>query len=65
MKALTPWRPRRELDTLSRRMDEMFDRLTRERRVRRANSTSEPWKGVIQFLLQAKDKVPASVFEGE
>jgi HSP20 family protein len=30
MDALTPWRPRRELDTLSRRMDDMFNRLTRE-----------------------------------
>jgi HSP20 family protein len=30
MKALTPRKPRRELDTLSRRMDDMFDRLTRE-----------------------------------
>jgi HSP20 family protein len=29
MDALTPWKPLRELDTLSRRMDEMFDRLTR------------------------------------
>ena len=29
MNELTPWRPRRELETLSRRMDDMFDRLTR------------------------------------
>lgn len=30
MDALTPWKPMRELETLSRRMDDMFDRLTRE-----------------------------------
>jgi HSP20 family protein len=28
MRALTPWRPRRELETLQRRMDDLFDRLT-------------------------------------
>jgi HSP20 family protein len=30
MAALTPWKPMRELDTLSRRMDDMFSRLTQE-----------------------------------
>jgi HSP20 family protein len=30
MSALVPWRPMREMDTLSRRMDDMFDRLTRD-----------------------------------
>ena len=30
MKALTPWKPKGELDTLSRGMEEMFDRLTQE-----------------------------------
>lgn len=30
MSALVPWRSRRDLDPLSRRMDEMFDRLTRD-----------------------------------
>lgn len=30
MAALTPWKPMREFDTLSRRIDEMFDRLTGE-----------------------------------
>ncbi len=30
MDALTPWRPMRELETLSRRMDDMFGRLTRD-----------------------------------
>lgn len=30
MNTVTRWRPGRELDTLSRRMEEMFDRLTRE-----------------------------------
>ena len=30
MAALVPWRPMRELETQSRRMDEMFNRLTRE-----------------------------------
>lgn len=30
MSALVPWRPMREMETLSRRMDDMFDRLTRE-----------------------------------
>jgi HSP20 family protein len=29
MKALTSWKPMRELDPLSGRMDDMFDRLTR------------------------------------
>ncbi|MEW6297043.1 MAG: Hsp20/alpha crystallin family protein [Thermodesulfobacteriota bacterium] len=30
MAALTPWKPMREIDALWRRMDEMFDHLTRE-----------------------------------
>lgn len=30
MNALTPWHPMRELETLSHRMDELFDRLTRQ-----------------------------------
>jgi HSP20 family protein len=30
MSALVPWRSMREMDPLSRRMDEMFDRLTRD-----------------------------------
>lgn len=30
MSALVPWRPMREVDTLSRRMEDMFDRLTHE-----------------------------------
>jgi len=30
MKVLTPWRPRRELETLQQRMDDMWERLTRE-----------------------------------
>lgn len=30
MAALTPWKPMRELETLSRRMDDMFNRLPRE-----------------------------------
>jgi HSP20 family protein len=30
MDALTPWKPMRELATLSRRMDDIFNRLTRE-----------------------------------
>jgi len=28
MKGLTPWRPMRELETLQRRMDDLFERLT-------------------------------------
>jgi HSP20 family protein len=28
MKPVTPWRPMRELETLQRRMDELFDQLT-------------------------------------
>ena len=30
MDTLTPWRPRRELETLQRRMDDMCNRLTRQ-----------------------------------
>ena len=30
MDALTPWRPMRELETFRQRMDDMFERLTRE-----------------------------------
>jgi len=55
MKALTPWKPKGELDTFSRGMDEMFDRLTQEffgpgRRERPRTAVTE-WEPAIECHL--------------
>jgi HSP20 family protein len=52
MKALTPWRPTRELDTLRRSMDEMFDRITEQffglTGQERSIWGGEPWAPAIE-----------------
>jgi HSP20 family protein len=52
MNELTPWRPRRELETIRQRMDDMFERLTREffgREWReRPRREAEAWTPVVE-----------------
>lgn len=58
MSALVPWRSMREMDTVSRRMEDMFDRLTREffgpaRLERPRAEAAMTWEPAIECHLEA------------
>jgi HSP20 family protein len=56
MDALTPWRPLRELETIQRRMDDMFGRLTRQFFGRgwqeRPGGDAEAWTPAIECHIE-------------